>query len=166
MRRLIIMLIATICVSFSQRVIGDEASNRIQALKDFVQSAKPIDVYGKVVDDAGAVVTNADVELHWLHWTVVVLNQVTTRVHLTTDSDGRFHQQVPGDSTRIFIGGITRTGYDFPPGGSDQIGTTSYDDPFVVCVRKMNEGTFVMRKRGDSVLAELSDRAYFSLGHH
>jgi len=124
------------------------------AWKQWFENLKPINVYGKVLDNAGKSVEGAKIKVQWEHTGYKILGQIETR-WVETDKEGRFIIELGKADIEPHIYEVACAGYEFTREYSsyfanDQTGennpllSTLEDRPVVLTLRRKGGATFLM----------------------
>lgn len=136
---------------------SEKLENNKKAIEALYSKMKPVHIYGKVIDQYGAPVTDANVKIDWNEYTV---NSgpvgCLQEKWLSTDENGRFDLHL-SSSRKVNVREINRTGYEYPNGwypskiGADSLIASSSTNPVVMVIRKKGE-TRVLVKYNSSFM--------------
>jgi hypothetical protein len=138
----------TLSVSIPSNRPGSSAANRMtlpEVVEKLIESKnKPIEFYGKIIDQDSNPVPDAKVDIGIRHWTmpdltVQLAGSDTIHLDQTSDANGRFEfHGATGDGFGV---GIVKNGYSSPPnaryGFGPQAGT--FDNPVILKMWKMGK---------------------------
>jgi len=121
-----------------------QESQTLQDMRDKFNRLLPTVVYGKVIDQNGNVIPNADIEFRWYQqsWLIGKADYGTTRT-LVTDERGCFSVTCPKLDRAYAV--VSKSGYETPSSTSDEIKTTTSEEhPAIFVIRKKAATTYLI----------------------
>ncbi len=115
-----------------------------KAFTETIRNLMPVAIYGKVTDQYGEAVAEADICISWTRWPLFPTDERNKTDWVKTEENGRFRFECERPY-RAFVE-VSKDGYESPRGSSGDliVNRTSKDNPIVIILRKKSNPGFLI----------------------